>query len=876
MATAELATAAQRAILERVRSQLGRGEPGAIGVIGIRSPTTPTWNGPTTVEIGGRDVHLAACPSLLAVLDALATQPPGSVLVLLTDRPESELGDAVLARLHRGKLLDADRYTLLGDLLAARQLDPRIQTEHWLVDALVELAGADALPPTAGATLSRARVLSLVVAARLGIDPEHVDLPQLVGVLDDAATRGRWRELPADERDGLTHHLVALHGGGAGVLAALAAERDDVIADLLVAQAILVAPVADNAAAVAYGRFTESRFRAGVPSREDLAAAATATLQHVSSAGSARIDQQIRRADAMLAHLHAAQLAIHSPVLPSGYGERLARAAAQLTGESLAQVAEHREMATQRHRHDRLLAALRLRRWLAGEPSTVLDTAAAGVRRHAGELAWVDRALTQVRRGDSDPRIQDVLAAVAKDAGAVRTQLDLAFAARLAAAPETPADLLAVETVLPDLVAPLAREQRVLLVVVDGMSGAVAAEVTDELVDHRRGWHEVVRASDGTRDAVLAALPTETFYSRAGLFAAALRTGTAPAERAAFAAHPFWPPGGAVLVHKAGLAGVDGNDLGAELEDALGPDGPPVVGVVLNGVDDALAHGRQSVDPAWRPEDISGLPQLLERAASFGRVVVLTSDHGHVLEHGSQLRSDPSGGARWRVADAPAGPDEVLVTGPRVLTPEGRAILAATEELRYGRESHGYHGGATLAEVAIPLVVLLPPGTETPAGWTWRAPGGPAWWTGGAAVAPLPPPPLSPSQKRRRKPVAPQAEALFDAPAPQPAPQSAGRGALLVASEAFRAAHAELPANRVPAPEVFAAVVDALDAAGGRLPVAVVLTAAGSAGRNVRGVVAALGRVLNRDSFPVLTLVDGDRAVALDRALLDEQFPASR
>ena len=43
-----------------------------------------------------------------------------------------------------------------------------------------------------------------------------------------------------------------------------------------------------------------------------------------------------------------------------------------------------------------------------------------------------------------------------------------------------------------------------------------------------------------------------------------------------------------------------------------------------------------------------------------------------------------------------------------------------------------------------------------------------------------------------------------------------------------------------------------------------------------RGLVAALGRVLNRDSYPVLTLVDGGRAVALEVTLLDEQFPPRR
>ena len=216
MASTELTTAAQRAILERVRSQLSRTEPRGAEIIGIRSPGPPVWDGPSGFEIDGHDVQVAACPSLLAVLDALSRHVPGSILVLLTDRPETDLGDAVLARLHRGKLLDADRYTLLGDLLATRRLDPRIRTEPWLVDALIELAATDALPSTARSTLSRSRAMTLVLTARLGVDSELLDLPSLIGVLDDdAAVRSRWRALAAEERAGLTEHLVSLHGGAA-------------------------------------------------------------------------------------------------------------------------------------------------------------------------------------------------------------------------------------------------------------------------------------------------------------------------------------------------------------------------------------------------------------------------------------------------------------------------------------------------------------------------------------------------------------------------------------------------------------------------------------------------------------------------------------
>lgn len=863
MVSAEVASAAERAVLERVRSQLARtGELQPLAV-GIR--TDPVWRSAPDQRIDGVRVRVAPCPSLLAVLDGLAGAHAGTVTVLLTHLPESDLGDAVLARLHRGKLLEADRYTLLADLLGTRGLDPRIRGESWLVDALVGLAGGGDLPRTAGASLGRRRAVGLVSQARLGIDPGQVDLPALVVALDDPSVRARWTGLGAPERTGLTSHLRDVLGPAAGVVATLAGSRSDVVAELLAAHAITAAPDDDMAAASAFGAFMQSRFTAPRPARADLAAAGAAAVAAVPTMSGARVNQQVRRGDALLDELDAASVAVYSSVLPRGFADRLARAAARLDEPSLAAVGAHREARAQGHRVARLRAAVRLTRWLGGGPEPRSDTAAQALVEHARDLAWVDRCLADVRAGDADPRVAAVLFDVAGRAGAVRSGFDTTFVRRLAVARETPTDSLAVETVLPALVAPLAPDG-VLLVVLDGMSGAVAGDLTDALIGDR-GWTEVVRDAGGGREAVLAALPTETYYSRSSLFHAALATGGQAEERAAFAAHPFWP-GEAVLVHKAGVGGRDGNNLGAELEAALAPtDGVPrVVAVVLNAVDDSLGKGRQSIDPAWAPEDVAGLPQLLERAATAGRTVILTSDHGHMLEHGSQLRTRVGGGARWYPPSGAPESDEILLSGPRVLAPGGAAVLAATEQVRFGARAHGYHGGATLAEAAIPLIVLLPPGVDVPAGW-FTAGSAPAWWTG---TAPPPATRRTPPQKVGID----QGEGLFELPGDDPQPRpGVSRGARLLSSATFRAAHAEMPANRVPEAAVFAAVVDALVAAGGRLPAAAVGTAAGGAGRSPRGLVAALGRVLNRDSYSVLRLVDGGRAVELDVTLLDEQFP---
>lgn len=99
------------------------------------------------------------------------------------------------------------------------------------------------------------------------------------------------------------------------------------------------------------------------------------------------------------------------------------------------------------------------------------------------------------------------------------------------------------------------------------------------------------------------------------------------------------------------------------------------------------------------------------------------------------------------------------------------------------------------------------------------------------------------------------------------------RGQRLVSSGSFRDAYATVAPNLRPAEAVFSTVVDALLGAGGRLPLSGVVAVAGAAGRNPRGLISAMKRVLNRDSYPVLDLVDAGRSVQLNRQLLDEQFP---
>ena len=132
--------------------------------------------------------------------------------------------------------------------------------------------------------------------------------------------------------------------------------------------------------------------------------------------------------------------------------------------------------------------------------------------------------------------------------------------------------------------------------------------------------------------------------------------------------------------------------------EALRDERRRVVGAVLNAVDDHLAKSEQ-MQLAWRFDSIRLLPAILMEAHAAGRAVVLTSDHGHVLEAGG-VKLPGDGEGRWRSAAAPATALEIETGGARVRAATGleRIVLPWSETVRYGSKRNGYHGGGSLQE----------------------------------------------------------------------------------------------------------------------------------------------------------------------------------
>lgn len=896
--------AVEQAVLARVETQLPL--PPDVSVIGIHCRPDLRWKGPRQVTRGATEIAVEVCPSVLAVLDAMLGRDRGpEVLVILTSVEERDLGDDVLARLHHHRLLEASRQTLLQDLAGGRTLDPGIANTPWLSDALVDLfttEGADVRDNSV--PLTRQAAVDVLLRACLGLDPSTLDGSSVLRQLLAEDARRRWVTVTPDVRD----HLIAEVRDRWGPLVATAlrmAARSAALFEVLLLLDVVGYPTDDMAAAGVRGVLLNEALGAeklSATAQQSLTSLAVAYVreQREDPAVAAVVDVVEKR---VLVMGLSARVGV-SAVLPSGFDARLDAAAAQLSEGSLTALADHLD-AREDHqalRIERLRCAHRLRRWLAvaARPVTALGPA---LQHYLDDDGWADRALEEIGLGDPRPSVQQVLDQVRREVVVTRDGADVHAAERLAAASSAPlGSTIPVERALETVVAPMATsgDRRVLLVVLDGMSVATAVGLAEELSGPGGRWREIVREETsgtgqpgtgrpGKRTPVLATLPSETMYSRTSLLTGSLRTGTSADERSAFGGLSCWNGRTAELFHKADLAGAAGNDLGPAVDGALGviDDGgrdTAVVAVVLNTVDDSLSAGIQGNRAHLRVDQIAGFRALLERAWSTDRVVVLVSDHGHVLDRQelTQLRSVAGAKARWRPSSTgPVVEGEVQVEGPRVLVDGHRAVFAAPPGLRYGAHARGYHGGVALAEITIPLLAFVRVGSDSPAGWEAAGSARPAWWDAERTVVPAP---VALGTSRDQNSSRPSSFArlghdpdLFEGAGHRPparTPSKSSRGNSVVRSTAYRNAATAVPVTARPSDDGVARLLDRVLEAGGVLPVAEALTATGLGSRNPRGVFAVLRRLLNLDGFEVLTVSEAEGLVSVNRDLLDEQFPS--
>ena len=251
-----------------------------------------------------------------------------------------------------------------------------------------------------------------------------------------------------------------------------------------------------------------------------------------------------------------------------------------------------------------------------------------------------------------------------------------------------------------------------------------------------------------------------------------------------------------------------------------------------------------------------------------GRVVVFVSDHGHLLDDETRINRNEFGD-RWRGDDQKAGEGEIVLAGARVGANGGRVIVPWSERTRYGMRKNGYHGGATLQEMIVPIGVVSA-GVQV-AGWAERSPVYPDWWEESVSSQPLvvsapvlqPPAPV---RKGRRPPLFEQLE-----PAPVLAPAGPSWIDLLLHSEVF-ASQKRLAGRVAPPDEQFKNLLSALDERGGKLTRAALAHRLGLPLVRVASFIAAARRVLNVEGYAVVRFDEPSDTIELNRELLVAQF----
>lgn len=743
-----------------VRAQIEK-VPGA-RVLGLHC--APEWHGPTEIEVGGTRYRVAGARSVLEFRQHVVDcERDGLALVCLTDLDTRELGADLLARLARRRLLSPDPWGAVKTRFRVRRVDPELlRCDRQLAVHLLASEPPGGFPLPAGEELSADFAWSLLWRESLGLRLEGGDtpgwLPDLVALLawSWSGTPERLQSAPPDLMAAASTWFNRRWGAPAEHLLAglTSGQGRDLLPLGLVCVALFPVEAPPSAAAVRLERFVGHRPVDVHAGRRwgQLALEALAWLEKTQ--GPQALAPVVHRADQLFTELFVTELARRCPASSLGFHQLLTEFGQALAAwlaapgptddlESLlGELREHREARLSPARLEPVEMAVRLARFLREPAPGESGSLARQAQDYAEHGSFVDRARYKLMRGTGPAELRSALATLFAQVSARREEDNQRFARELSAwyeanSPAHP-ELLGVEDVLEKVVAPLAQQQPVFLLVLDGATWAVVHELLEDL--ERRGW-----SRRATLPLVLATLPSVTEFSRTSLLTGILSRGDQGTEQSAFARHPALvkactasaPPS---LYHKKTVDEArqkSDTQLLARLEERK----HKVVGAVVNAVDDHLARSGQ-FEVSWNLDSLRALAPLLEAALRARRTVVLASDHGHLLEVETRLVGSEGGGERWQSGARAPQPGELRFAGARLAGLGLEPVLAPwSEALRYAPRKTGYHGGATLQEMLAPLVVLAPAGQpltglrEVP-----LAP--PPWWTPPRPAAPRAPAPL--------------------------------------------------------------------------------------------------------------------------------------
>lgn len=888
-----LSTPQIKAQLERVLDS----DPTAQAVA-IRASARQVW--PDTVSPHGKPFVLRWCESSLAVREALCEleqlASSASGMVVITPLSTHELAEDIASRLARARVFQPEGWDIVRLMFRAKETDARLGRFPWMPQALIDGASQGDYPPVANGFLDLETAWREVLMRFVDIDVARPDAVTLLVWSMSPDADPRLKPLPASMRSDILAWLAESAGvAGTMVLGCVEAGRTGDALPLGLVCGVIFAPDGEGQAALGQAAIRLERFvndkHVGV--REGRAWA-TAAEQVGRNLGVEVCRALLDRADALLRDLRISEFAELSDVLPSALDQRLANFAVALSAHTVEpseatlqqvevqadNVLKHTLMNDQRPRMERVEMARRLARWLLSPMASGVSLPDS-VEWQADQGAYVDWARFRLLGGDELTELSDAYAACRQAAIARRNAFAKPFAQALVQwNAQTPADsgrVVPLEHVLDRVVAPIAAAQPTLLLVMDGLSNSIFRELFARAASH--GWTELVPTWQGKPFVGVAAIPTITEVSRSSLLCGRLTTGVQAHEKPGFAAHPalmalsraeFAPK----VFHKGDLT--DAGNLAPEVRAAISNQRQQVVGVVYNAVDDHLS-GPDQLNQRWALEDLRLLLPLLREAREARRIVIITADHGHLLEDGTtQIPGGQSD--RWRLGRTASAPQELAVSGGRVVTGDGSNAVVCLwgESSRYASRKNGYHGGLSPQEVTVPLSVFAPLGTCL-AGWSPAPANQPEWWELPPLLQSRTPVATVPQQAKppRKKPVQTEAQAGLFAPVDLPLLEVDAVAqdwiASLLASPIY-ASQRQLAARVALPDDKMRLLLEALAERGGKLSRTALANRLSLAEVRMGGLLSAVRRMLNVDQAAVLTVDEAAGSVELNITLLQQQF----
>lgn len=863
--------------------------------------TDGPWNGPSRLTIEGLSHRVAYCRSDLELRELLrSAAADNEPLVALCPFGSGQLGEDVLARLAKRRVHPPRPMEILASLFQASTVDPRILANVPLTNGLIENVPSDGYLPVPGGALDLQTAWRGLLERTVGEPEIVVGIGRLIEATLDAEFCGRFGKMPADlRREFFAWAALNVDGSAAWISHLVQAGKTADVVPLG-----LLLDLAFDPALNAHPEVTSARVRLeswfdghsiDSTAARSWAAAARSILQTLGQRTGSRalISSVLARFDALLSEFKISEVAVKSDYSPCGFEMRVRQFATILAqsakngpssnrdSQRLAAAVDgldtHLLAGEHRRRIERCQMAARLACWLSdGErfgDGTSLDQMVVGYARLGGFVDW---ARTIVNEADSDPALNRAYNGLIARVDETSVAFEASFAMKLADwnlhGAAAGSSFVPIEHALEQLVGPLAAQVPVLVLVMDGMSAAVFRELIGDIVQ-RGGWLECQPGQPKAPSALLATVPSITEASRRALFRGRLQADSTPTEQSAFAGNDrlFSQAGGAVrpvLFLKGDLQTSGEAGLAPGVKDTLANKKCRVVATVLNAVDDHLS-GSDQIAPRWDLDFVRPLREILQIAAEAGRAIILTSDHGHVLEHQTSLKSGMTeGGDRYRADGGVPSDGEIRVAGQRIQQAIGRSeIIAAWSRcIRYGGKKRGYHGGASPSEIVIPLAILVHRSNPKPEGWTESAPSPfwPEWWTLSARQIPaLPKTTVIATTKDTAG-----LELFVHAAAK-------GRGNEWIEKLLDGEIYAEQRKQAVrgaPEREQVVLFLEVLAARGGTMPREALAERLGLPMLRLSGHVANLARVFNVDGYEVVNLDSASGTVSLNVALLKKQF----